>query len=213
MNITWYGQTCFKISTKQNQQEVNIIIDPISRKSGLKPIKLNADIVCLSDDTNPFLDINEIKKAKNPFIILNPGEFEIKNVFITSIQSENTNNNNLIFKIEAEDINIVHLGFLKSKKLTQEQIESLGNIDILMIPVGNFESINAQQANEIISQLEPRIIIPMLYKIKGLNYELDDLSHFTKELGVGNINPITKLKINKKNLPIENFEVIILSNL
>lgn len=216
MRIIWHGHSCFSIKTKSLlNEEVNIVIDPFdSQKTGIELPKLNADIVLSSHD---HYDHNNIKAVPgNPFVIKTPGEFEIKNIFIQGIPSFHDKKNgaergpNIIFCLESEKIHIAHLGDL-GHILGEKQLSKLSKVDILMIPVGGKWTINYSEAIEVISQLEPKIIIPMHYKIPGLKIDIDTVDRFAKEMGADPNKKTDKLKIDKKNLPASRSEVIIMS--
>ena len=100
------------------------------------------------------------------------------------------------------------MGDFGQEELTDEQSRKIGDIDVLMIPVGGTYTIDAKEATKVISQIEPRIIIPMHYKIPGLNVKVDDLEAFLKAIGSKNAVPEEKLTIQKKNLPTEDMSVI-----
>jgi len=102
------------------------------------------------------------------------------------------------------------LGDIGQESLTDEQLEELEGVDILLIPVGGEETINGTGAVKIISQIQPRIVIPMHYKIPGLNTKLEPVDKFLKEFGVSAPEKMEKLKISKKDLPQEETKVIIL---
>lgn len=220
MYITWLGQSCFKISAKggsasdNKDQEINLITDPFSPDIGLKlPRNLTADIVTVSHD---HFDHNYTAGvAGDPFVISQPGEYEIKNFFIYGIPSFHDNKkgaergNNIIYRIEAEGLSIVHLGDI-GHILSDEEVEKLDNVDVLLIPIGGNYTIGVKEAEEIINQLEPRIVIPMHYKIPGLKVDIDPLDKFAKEMGVGKKEALPKLKISKKDLPQEETQIIIL---
>ncbi len=215
MRIIWHGHSCFSIKTKSLlNEEINIVIDPFDeKKTGIKLPKLKADIVLSSHD---HYDHNNIKAVHgDPFIIKNPGEFETKNVFIQGIPSFHDKKNgaergeNIIFYLESEKIHIAHLGDL-GHLLDEKQLSKLSKVDILMIPVGGKYTINYSEAIEIISQLEPKIIIPMHYKIPGLKIDIDTVDKFAKEMGADLNKKTAKLKIVKKNLPTDRSEAIIM---
>jgi len=117
--------------------------------------------------------------------------------------------NNIIYRIEIDDISVVHLGDL-GDVLDSAQLEKLAGTDILLIPVGGKYTIDAKKAVEVISQIEPRIVIPMHYKTEGVKIDLDPLDKFIKEIGVAPSYE-EKLKISKKDLPQEDMELVILS--
>ncbi len=213
MIINWFGQSCFKI-----QSEKSILVtDPFDQSIGLKLPRLVADIVTVSHQHSDHNNVEAVKGIDNPqpFIIENPGEYEIKNTFIYGIDSYHDNKEgkekgtNMIYRIETEEMILAHLGDL-GHLLTNGQIEKLEGVDILFIPVGGVYTINAKEAAELISQLEPRIIIPMHYKIKGLKFNVDSVDKFCKEIGVCPTETINKFKISKKDLPQEEMKVVIL---
>ena len=215
MLIQWFGQSCFKIQG----QTCTIITDPFDNSYGLKMPRLAGDVVTVSHDHHDHNNTKAVKGVNedNPFIINGPGEYEIKNVFIQGVlsyhdgQEGKERGKNIIYRIEMEGVSLAHLGDL-GHILTNGQIEKLEGIDILMIPVGGVFTINSKQATEIISQLEPRIVIPMHYDIKGLKVgkKIDGISAFCKEFGACPTEEIDKLKISKKDLPQEDLKVIIL---
>ena len=212
MQITWLGQACFKMQGK----DVTIVTDPYDNKyTGLKLPRLNADIVSVSHDHQ---DHNNVKAIHgDPFIVNNPGEYETKNVFIWGIPSWHDNQegaergDNTIFVFQFEDIKIAHLGDL-GDSLTDIQLEKLEGIDILMIPVGGIYTIDAKQATELVNQVEPRIVIPMHYKIPGLKFKLDPVDKFCNEMGIKKNITEDKLKITKKDLPVDEVQITILKS-
>ncbi len=213
MIINWFGQSCFKITG----EKTTIITDPFDDSLGLKTPRLAADIVTVSHD---HYDHNNSKAVKGlaqdaPFIINTPGEYEVKNVFIYGIPSFHDDKQgtqrglNIIYRLEIDGISIAHLGDL-GHLLENGQIEKLEGVDILLIPVGGTFTIDGKQATQIISQLEPRLVIPMHYHLPGLKVKIDDLTSFCKEIGVCPKEAIPKFKITKKDLPQEDLQVVIL---
>ena len=202
MIITWRGVSFFEILIKTPDKEKFVLeISPFDKNTGLKVPKIKSDILIVSNSTKTFL------KTPDTFLIENPGEYGLKSVFIKGIPSSN---NNVIYKIEAEGIRICHLGDFKQKELSSQEVEEIGEIDILMLPVGGNEIIDAKTAASIVSQIEPRIVIPMYYKIPGLKMKLDDVDAFLKLMGVEKIEPQEKLKLSVKNLPREETEIVVL---
>lgn len=212
MQIQWLGQSCFKIQTKNSAGEITIITNPLLAASGLKMPRLQADIITLSNE--------EYSKESNgfkgdPFIIYEPGEYETKEVFIYGLlgwRDENKNSasgQNILYRLTLEDLNLVHLGDL-AQELNDEQLEKLNNVDILLLPVGGPPSLSPQKAQELIAEVEPRIVIPMNYKIPGLKVKANSLDDFLKITGLPS-EKIEKFKINKKNLPQEETRIIVLT--
>ncbi|MEK7103942.1 MAG: MBL fold metallo-hydrolase [Patescibacteria group bacterium] len=219
MNITWHGQSFFEIIVKNRKDgETKVIIDPFEADFvGLKFPKTEGDVVLISHGHKDHSNHRAV--GGSPFIVDTPGEYEIKDVFIKGIPAFHDNANGkergsvIMFTIMAEGMKIGFLSDLGQKELTSQQVEDLGNVDILIIPVGGTYTINAKDATEIIAQIEPGIVIPMHYKIPGLKIELDDVSKFLKEMGTEAIEPLPKLKVSPKDLPgkDEEMKIIILS--
>lgn len=211
MNITWLGHSCFKIEEKINDQNISIITDPFTKEIGLKVPNVEADIVSISHD---HFDHNNVSSLRGkPFVVDTAGEFDVKGVIIEGIRSYHDDNQgkdrgeNIIFRFDIEGLSLAHLGDL-GDVLDNKQLEKIGGVDILFIPVGGKYTIDAKKALEIISQVEPRIVIPMHYKIKGLKIDIDGVDKFVKELGI-EPNYEDKLKINKKDLPTEDMRLVI----
>lgn len=210
MTIIWLGQSAFKIQEK----DVIIAIDPYDN-IGLKMPKFNADLLLISHDHNDHNNQEAIKGS--PFLIDGPGEYEVKNIFVYGIPAFHDDKEGAekgkitMFLMEIEGVKIAHLSDFGQKSLTTEQLEILEGVDILLIPVGGTFTIDGEEAVKIVSQLQPRIVIPMHYKIPGLNMKLDTAEKFFKEFGVTNPEKMDKLKINKKDLPQEETKVVLLT--
>lgn len=210
MEISWFGQACFKIKGKN----ASVVIDPFKPEAtGLKlPKDLSSDVVLVShnhDDHNYAEAVVKTPSGSTPMVFKEPGEYEVGGVVITGINSFHDSSSgaergqNTIFHMFFEGLDIVHLGDLGQDKLTEEQIAQIGQTDILMIPVGGVYTIDAEGASDIVSQLEPKIIIPMHYKIEGLNFELETADKFLKLMGAENAAPVAKLSITRDKLPEE----------
>lgn len=216
MDLYWYGQACFKIKGKN----ATVVIDPYDADfTGLKlPKNLSSDVVLVThgheDHNNAKAVVTE--QGGQPMTFDKPGEYEVSGVVITGVSSFHDNSQgsergtNTIFHLLFDNLDIVHLGDLGQARLTEEQVAQLGQTDILLIPVGSVYTINAKQAADIVSQLEPKIIIPMHYKVEGLKFELDSVDSFLKEMGAEGLIPQPKLSISKERLP-EEPQVILLA--
>lgn len=208
MNIIWHGQACFKLSTqKEKNGSVNILIDPFEKETGLRPPKLEADVLLLTDPKK--------KAVAGPaLLVTGPGEYDFKGIYIQGIEGQSKNEDgaakSTIYIIEAEDMKLCHLGLLGQKELTPEQLEKIGDVDILMVPMGGGMALEAGEALKIMSQVEPKITIPMYYKIPGLKLKLEELGRFLKALGIKSLEAQPKLSLKKKDLSEEEAKVIVL---
>ncbi|MFH1037003.1 MAG: MBL fold metallo-hydrolase [Patescibacteria group bacterium] len=215
MQIIWKGQSCFQIATqKLKNNQVNIIIDPYGEEIGLKPSSQAADIVLV---THCHPDHNNVKSVSGtPFVIEGPGEYEVKDVYIQGIPAWHDDSQgkergvNTIYTLDAEDLRVCHLGDLGQKELTNEQLDKIGEVDILMIPVGGIATISAKDAVKIMGQIEPKITIPMHYQIPKLKVKLEGVEGFLKNLGIKSVNPEPKLSIKKKDISPEEAKIIVL---
>jgi L-ascorbate metabolism protein UlaG (beta-lactamase superfamily) len=200
MEITWLGHSCFKIKGKQ----VTIITDPFSADLGYSMGKSTADIVTISHQHSGHSNSAEI--GGNPKIISGPGEYEISGVLVIGLdtfhdaEKGQKSGKNTTYVIDLEEITICHLGDL-GHTLSSDLLEELGKIDILMVPVGGFSTINATAAAEVVRQIEPRIVLPMHYKTLLSTRELEPVDRFLKEMGVDQIAPQPKLTVTRTNMP------------
>ena len=208
MEITWLGHSCFKLRDKQ----ATLITDPYSPDIGYSLGKQSADVVTLSHQHPGHSFAQGING--NPKVVIGPGEYEISNMLIIGVSTFHDNEKgvergkNTVYLIEINEVSICHLGDL-GHVLTDEQVEELGNVDVLLLPVGGVSTINAPVATEIVRQLGPKIVIPMHYKTPAINCDLEPVDRFLKEIGVHDINPQAKLSITKSNLPLS-MQVILL---
>jgi L-ascorbate metabolism protein UlaG (beta-lactamase superfamily) len=213
MIITWQGHSCFKIQDKIGPDGVTVVTDPFNKETGLKVPNFEADIVTVSHDHKDHNNVDALRGT--PFVISCAGEYDFKGVLIEGIDSFHDEKNgeerggNIMYRIEIDDISVAHLGDL-GDVLDNSQLEKLVGTDVLLIPVGGKYTLDAKKAVEVISQIEPRIVIPMHYKTKDIKYDLDSIDKFIKEIG---LTPTyeEKLKISKKDLPQEDMELVILN--
>lgn len=209
MTITWYGQSCFKITSK----DITIITDPFDKRIGIKPYTGAADIVTISHEHYDHNNAESLRGA--PFIIRNPGEYEIKNVFIRGISSFHDKKQgsergiNTIYLIDIEDTRVCHLGDL-GEILSDKIIEQLGQIDILMVPVGGIYTIDGVEADELVDKIEPAIVLPMHYKTPSLEINLDKLDKFLAARGIKGKETLSHLTVKKKEINPEENKVVIL---
>jgi len=223
MQIIWHGQSCFEIIiTKGKGEYITVLIDPLDEdKSGLKISKADAQIV-MTTNSSYTASTGEIKKVyPGAFAVTGPGEYEIRGIFVRGLDSNfgksaeaiaaGGKQGSTIYTIEAEDMKLCHLGNLNQAELTQVQVEKIGNIDILMFPVGDGAKIGAKEALKMVSQVEPSVAIPMNYGIPKLKLDAGDLDEFLKVSGLGAVEPLPKLTIKKKEIGPEEAKIVVLT--
>lgn len=214
MFITWHGLSCFEITAKTSKGEVTILIDPYDNETGLRfPRTLEAPLVLSSHDEK---DANNISAVSgHPFIVNGPGEFEVKDVFVYSISARTKGDEktkgmeNLLFRIEAEDMRLAHLGAI-DRPLTDDELSQLENIDILMLPVGGGRVLSPKTAAEVLGEIEPRIVIPMTHAIENMKEKLAGVEDFCKALGACKSERMQRYKVTRKDLPEEDMMMVIL---
>jgi L-ascorbate metabolism protein UlaG (beta-lactamase superfamily) len=212
MEITYLGHSSFKLKGRS----ASLVTDPYNEKCGKFPRDVEVDIVTVSHDHD---DHNQVQKVGgSPFVINGPGEFEVKEISVIGISTFHDGSNgsergrNVVYVIEVDGLRIVHLGDL-GHKLTPDQLEEMGPIDILMVPVGGMYTIDAKVAVEVVKQIDPWIVIPMHFKQEGLDSQLfgglTGTEEFVKEMGVANVQVLPKLSISPEKLPSE-MQVVVL---
>lgn len=210
MNISWYGHRCFRIEAKEG----SVLIDPFGKDVGLRAPRIKDDVVLITTGGQASrAGLSEMNPET--FVITGPGEYERKGISIHGVQAYgdktggSTQGLTTLYRIVAEDISVCHLGALGQDQLTDEQIELIGDVDILMVPVGDKEVLDAKAAAAIVNEIEPKIIIPMQYKVPGLALDADGVEKFVKELGL-TPEKTDKLRIANKTLPVEETKLVIL---
>ncbi|PKO01567.1 MAG: lactamase [Chloroflexi bacterium HGW-Chloroflexi-5] len=214
MEITWYGHSCFRLTERGL---ATVVTDPYDHKQvGYEPLKLKADIVTISHNTPGHNNLSAVKG--DPHLIDGPGEFEIGSVFITGIFSnghtKKTANEprNTLFLFDYNGINVLHLGDL-NRVPTQTEVEDFGPIHVALVPVGSGGSLNAIKAVEVISMLEPSIVIPMHYKTDASTETaepMEPLTKFLKEMGLTSVESVPSLKIQNTNSLPDETKVVVL---
>jgi len=210
MQITWHGLSCFKITETRTGGEVVIVTDPFENEGSLKlPRNLTADVVVTSHDHPRHRNLEGV--AGDPFIIDGPGEFEVKDAFVTGVSTYHDmvegkeKGRNTMFYITLNDLHLVFLGDLKHP-LEEKHLADFHDIDVLFVPVGGGDVLDAKQAAEIVSQLEPRVIIPMHYG----DGAAAGVEAFLKAMAVSKPEVLPKFKLSAKDLPQGETKIVLL---
>lgn len=208
MDITYIGHSSFKIKTKS----ATVITDPFDPAStGIKFPPQEADIVTISHDHADHNYLEKISGYKK--VVAGPGEYEIMGISIIGISTFHDDKEgsergkNTIYVYEAEGLRIVHLGDL-GHALSESQIEALGEVDILMIPVGGVYTIGPKEASDLVSAVESYFVIPMHFG----GDKLQPLEAFLKEVGQEG-EKMSKFSIKKMDIEEnQNTKVVVLEN-
>lgn len=200
MDINWLGHSCFRIKGKQTV----IITDPFPPDLGYSLGKPTAHIVTVSHQHSSHSYLDGVDGDTRT--VTGPGEYEIGGILIIGITTFHDGDlgrkrgKNTVYLMEVDGISVCHLGDL-GHVLTAEQVEEIGDVDVLLLPVGGISTINAEMAAEVIRQLEPEVVVPMHYKTPAISRELHPVEKFLKEMGIDHVDSRPRLSITKSNLP------------
>lgn len=207
MDITWYGHSCFRISERG---QITVITDPYSDAIGLPALKLKGDVVTISH-AEPGHNAVEAVKG-DPHVIQGAGEYEVGGVFVSGFAMHFVENGaarrNVAYLMQYGELTVLHLGDLAHVP-DQSTIESIGEINVLLVPVGGGNSLRAAQASDVIALIEPHYIVPMHYHLPGLSITLDPLDKFLKAMGVSKVQEEETLRVASGALP-EQPQVVVL---
>ena len=203
MEIVWLGHSCFRLRAR----EAAIVTDPCPKSVGYNMGRPTADIITVSHDHEGHNAVQGV--AGSPRVVSGPGEYEIAGVPITGIRTYHDGERgaqrgtNTVFVLEIESMRLCHLGDLGHVP-TPEQVEAMGDVDILLVPVGGGSTLDAAAAAETASLLEPKLVIPMHYATPATTRSLDPLDRFLKEMGAApTLTPESRLSVKRSSLPHE----------
>ena len=210
MEITWYGHSCFRL-TERNM--ATVVTDPYDYQiTGYEPLKLKGDIVTVSHEAPGHNFASGVRGKSH--VIMGPGEFEIGGVFITGVQTNDHGKRpldeprNTLYVFDYDGVTVAHLGDLR-RVPSQMEVEALGTVDVALVPVGGGGGLSAAKAAEVVSLIEPGIVIPMHYSTPASQIKLAPLSKFLKEMGLGNVDAQDSLKITHGSVPEETRVVVL----
>ena len=184
-----------------------LAIDPYTKEAGLTPPRFQTDIALVT--RNHPLSHNTDTLAGSPFVITSPGEYETRGVSIEGVAAGDYT----LYIIEWEGIRLCHLGTLDTKELSDATRERIGTPDILFVPVGGVNALDAEEAVHVINLIEPRIAIPMYYAFPGFSVlALHTVDTFLKEIGSVSMAE-EKLTLKKKDVPQDEMKIVVLKPL
>ena len=206
-DVQYLGHSCFRLRGRDGI----VLCDPFDRSVGLDLGRPTAHIVTVSHDHPDHNFVAGVRPHRERvFAIEGPGEYEVSGVLISGVRTAHDKQKgatlgfNTAYVLHLDDVVFCHLGDL-GHELSQAQLEAIGNVDVLFVPVGGGETIGPADAISVISQIEPRIVIPMHYAMPQLSfeYQLAPLEKFLHELGLKDVPTEDKLTITAANLPPE----------
>ncbi len=210
MDIKWYGHACFRLK----ERGAVAFTDPFPLQGmGYSRPKSKADVVTISHEHPNHASLDGF--STTPFVITRPGEYEVNGIFVTVIRTyhdtkqgaERGFNNVVLFQFE--DLSVCHLGDL-GHVLSQEEVEKLSSVDVLLVPVGGEGTLSAAQAAEVISLIEPYYVIPMHYKTDTYAGKMEGVEKFLKEMGATAPQVTDELRLTRSSLP-EETQVLLLN--
>ncbi len=200
MEMTWLGHACVRIRAK----EATIVADPCEKSSGYSLGRPTADVVTLSFDEPAHNYADGV--AGSPRVLRGPGEYEVAGASVVGVTTwhdrelKEAGPRNIVFVFELDDLLVCHLGAIGTIP-TSDQLEQIGGVDILLVPVGGGDALEAAQAAETVNLIEPKLVIPIHYATDAERMKLDPLDRFLKEMGQKAGETHTKLTVTRSSLP------------
>ncbi len=194
MDLTWLGHGCFRLRGRS----AAVVTDPYPPSLGPKLARLEANVVTISHGHQNHSYLQAV--TKDPYVVQGPGEYEAAGVHVTGVSTFHDNESgatygrNTVYVIEVDDVRVCHLGDL-GHKLGDDALETISNLDVLLVPVGGGSSLDATKAAEVVRQVEPRYVVPMHYALPAVKKELGPVERFLKEMGVEGMEPLARLSL------------------
>lgn len=199
MDVIWHGQSCFRLRGKG----ASVVTDPYPPSLGPR-LRLDASVVTVSHGHESHSHVESVKDA---IVVDGPGEYEVTGVLINGLptyhdQSQGADHGrNTVYVIELDDVRVCHLGDL-GHTLDDRTLEAIGNIDVLLVPVGG-SALDGARAAEVVRQVEPRFVVPMHYSHPAIKKELATVDRFLSEMGVAEAEPQARLQVQASSAEAE----------
>ena len=200
MEITWYGRACFRLKGR----EATVITDPCPPSTGFVAGKHDVQLLTLSH-AHP--DHTYTRSITAGLTLTRPGEYESANVLVTGVRTFHDGSRgaergeNVVFSIEIDGVHVAHLGDL-GHLLTEEQLSELGPVDVLLVPAGGVFVLPPAEAAEVVSQINPKMVIPMHFQVDGGSTDLATVDGFLHEMAAEPIRQ-PKAQVTHSSLPDE----------
>jgi L-ascorbate metabolism protein UlaG (beta-lactamase superfamily) len=207
LDVTWLGQSCFRLRGRS----AAVVTDPFSPALGPK-LRLEGNLVTVS---HPHENHSHVQSVKDAYVIEGPGEYEVAGVTVRGVptyhdgQQGAEHGRNTVFVIELDDVRVCHLGDL-GHRLDDSALETIGNVDVLLVPVGGGRTLDGARAAEVVRQLEPRYVVPMHFGHPSLRTELAPVERFLNEMGVPESEAQTKLTVQASSAAEGETKVVVL---
>lgn len=209
MQICWLGHACFRIQRDDGQV---LLTDPFDESVGYET-DFTADVVTVSHD---HFDHNAVQLVKgDPEVVKGPGTHKAAGFVITGVASFHDDlggsqrGSNTIFLIEADRLRLCHLGDL-GHALSEEQVNQVGQVDVLLVPVGGTYTIDAAGADTVVEQLQPRVVVPMHFRTPAISLPIAGVEDFLE--GKQKVRRLegAYVEVSVNDLPAER-EIIVLN--
>ena len=209
MIITYEGVECIKIQ----HGNTTVAFNPVSKTSKLKGANFGADVVFISCNHPDFNGVEAVSRGdKEPFVVKGPGEYEVEGLvaqgYISHSNYDKSERINTIYSTTIDSMHVVYLGALSDTDVSNEVKESLGDVDILFVPIGGDGVLNASEAYKLAVKREPKVIIPIHFGSVG---EKNALKDFLKEGGNEKVKEVEKFTVKSKDISGMAGEVVVLS--
>jgi L-ascorbate metabolism protein UlaG (beta-lactamase superfamily) len=200
MELTFVGLSCVRLRGR----DVEVVVDPIPPGRSSRPPRVNPDIVVRTEGDG---DLSLLRAAEGrPQEVSGPGEYELRGVSVVGVAAGDTT----IMRVEVDDVRVCALGRLR-RQLAEHEIDALGHVDVLAVPVGGGDALEAQAAARLVNALEPAIVVPVRYAVAGLAGDYDPVDRFAKEMGLAEgWAPQPKLNLTGSLPTTEDTRVVIL---
>ena len=206
MDVTWLGQSCFRLRGRN----AAVVTDPYPPALGPR-LKLDGNLVTVS---HPHENHSHVQSVKDAYVIEGPGEYEVAGVTVRGLptyhdtQQGAEHGRNTVYVIEVDDVRVCHLGDL-GHTLDDRALEAIGNVDVLLVPVGGGRTLDGARAAEVVRQVEPRYVVPMHFGHPSLRTDLAPVERFLNEMGVPETEPQTKLSVQGSSADAETKVVVL----
>ena len=199
MEISWLGHSCFRLRSN----EIVVVTDPFPESLGLKPDTRLATVVTVS---NTHLNHSNWQGVSgDPRVFNAPGEYEYSGISVRGVMTPlsegmKQEQRNVAYSMEIEGVNLCHLGDL-TEPLTTRHINELSPVDVLLLPVGGGCTLAVDRIVQTMRDLDPKVVIPMHYRIPNISVELESVDVFLRLMGSGETQTQPRLSVTASNLP------------